>query len=81
MSAVSFAAMGLDKYRAVKNGWRIRERTLLLLSFLGGGIGAILGMLVFRHKIRHGKFLLLVPASIAVNAAGWWMIVRLLEKI
>ena len=36
--------------------WRIPEKALLLLSFLGGAIGGILGMLLFRHKTKHWYF-------------------------
>ena len=61
MSTLSFFLMALDKLKAVKNGWRIPEKTLLLLSLFGGSIGTLLGMLVFRHKIRKAKFFLGIP--------------------
>lgn len=63
MSLIGFISMGLDKYKARKNAWRIPERTLLLIAFLGGGMGSFLGMHLFRHKTRHGKFLSLLPLS------------------
>lgn len=63
MSLIGFISMGLDKHKAKKKAWRIPERTLLLLAFLGGGIGSFLGMHIFRHKTRHGKFLSLLPIS------------------
>jgi uncharacterized membrane protein YsdA (DUF1294 family) len=63
MTAASFLLMGIDKKRAVRKAWRIPERTLLLAAFLGGGIGAFLGMYTFRHKTKHMKFVILLPAA------------------
>ena len=51
--------MGIDKGRARRKAWRIPERTLFLIAFLGGGLGALLGMYIFRHKTRHMKFQIL----------------------
>ncbi|MBR6090348.1 MAG: DUF1294 domain-containing protein [Anaerolineaceae bacterium] len=67
MSAAAFAAFGLDKYKAKNNRWRIRERTLFLLAILGGGIGAFLGMKVFRHKTQHTQFVFGIPAIMIVQ--------------
>ena len=64
---VTFVLMGIDKRRAVKGGWRIPERTLLLCAFLLGGVGEIIGALVFRHKTLKWKFRLGLPLSIPVN--------------
>jgi uncharacterized membrane protein YsdA (DUF1294 family) len=61
LSVVGFAAMGLDKRRAVKGKWRISEKSLLLIAFLGGGIGSFLGMRHYRHKTKHLSFRLLLP--------------------
>ncbi len=63
INALTFAAYALDKYKARHRQWRISEAALLTLSFLGGWIGAILGMFLCRHKIRKWKFRLGVPLS------------------
>ena len=60
---------GWDKLRARAGGRRIRERTLILLSYLLGGVGAMFGMVVFNHKTSKMKFRILVPLSVPVNAA------------
>ncbi len=60
----TFVLYGQDKRRARRGQWRISERLLLECAFAGGGVGAGLGMLLFRHKIRHMKFCLMVPLSI-----------------
>ena len=61
---------GLDKRRAVREKWRIRERTLLICAFAMGGLGALLGMELFRHKTQHIKFKILVPLALVCNAAA-----------
>lgn len=61
MNLLGFAIMGIDKRRAIQRAWRIPESNLLLAAFAGGGLGAFLGMLVFHHKTRHAKFVILLP--------------------
>ena len=65
---VTFSIYGIDKNKAPKNKWRIKESTLIICAFLIGGIGALLGMCVFRHKTNHLKFALLVPLAVLMNA-------------
>lgn len=61
MNLLAFLLMGLDKAKARRNRWRIPEKTLFLSSILGGSIGAILGMQVFRHKTKHASFRIGMP--------------------
>lgn len=56
MSVIAFALYGADKYKAIKGKWRIPEAVLLSFGFLGGSIGALLGMYLFRHKTKHWYF-------------------------
>ena len=67
INIVAFVAFGLDKRRAKREEWRIPERTLLVLAFLGGGLGAIMGMLAFRHKTRKLRFRILVPIALVLS--------------
>ena len=69
-SLISFVLFGIDKYKARHGLWRISERTLLLSAFFFGGIGAFLGMRVFRHKTQHLCFRILVPVFMVLQAAG-----------
>ena len=69
VNLVSFALYGLDKLKAKKGAWRIPEATLLLVAFLGGSAGALLGMEVFRHKTKHAKFRILVPLFLILHIA------------
>lgn len=66
MNVVGLVTMGIDKRRAIKKGWRISERALLLIAFLGGGFGSFLGMRSFHHKTRHIKFVILLPIAAVI---------------
>jgi uncharacterized membrane protein YsdA (DUF1294 family) len=67
VSFVTFIAYGVDKVKAKRGSARISERRLLALALVGGAAGAMLGMLLFRHKTRHLKFILLVPLLLALQ--------------
>lgn len=64
---ITWIAYGLDKGRAKSGKWRIPERTLLLLALIGGSLGALAGMILFRHKTRKPKFLVSVPVMFVVH--------------
>lgn len=61
INLITFITYGLDKLKAKKGFWRIPESTLFLLVFVGGSIGAWLGMQAFHHKTLHKKFKLGIP--------------------
>lgn len=69
VNLLTFVTYGVDKWKARHNRWRIPEATLLLLAALGGSIGALLAMRVFRHKTQHKKFRYGVPALLLVQLA------------
>ena len=56
ISLVAFFLYASDKAKAKRGKWRIPEKVLLLLSFFGGAVGGLSGMLLFRHKTRHWYF-------------------------
>lgn len=64
INAITFILYGVDKGRAVRHKWRVPERVLILFPWIGGGVGALFGMLIFHHKTRIGKFRVLVPLSL-----------------
>ena len=66
----AFCLMGRDKRRARKGAWRISEKTLFLAAVLGGALGGVLGMKVFRHKTRHPKFSVGLPVILAAQCAA-----------
>ena len=67
---VAFALMGVDKAKARRGRWRIPEKTLFLSAILGGSVGAMLGMSLFRHKTQHRRFRLGMPLILALQVLG-----------
>ncbi|WP_312077128.1 DUF1294 domain-containing protein [Chryseobacterium sp.] len=72
---ITFTAYAIDKYRAVRHKRRISEFFLLSLTFLGGTLGALLAMVIFRHKVSKKIFLLKLSGIIVLQVlicAGLW---------
>ena len=61
INLTGFAIMGIDKQKAIKKQWRIRESTLFLIALIGGSIGSIIGMRAFHHKTKHWYFVCGMP--------------------
>ena len=66
-SFVTFVLYAFDKSAAIKQQWRIKERTLHLFSVIGGWPGALLGQIIFRHKTRKTSFLIMFWFTVVVN--------------
>jgi len=75
INAAGFFLMGLDKWKAKREAWRIPEKTLFTAALLGGTVGVMAGMKTFHHKTRHGQFKYGLPALLALQlgAAAWLM--------
>ena len=69
INVATFLTYGIDKWKAKKSLWRIREASLLGLAVLGGSIGAWLGMKVWHHKTMHKKFKYGLPLILIVQIA------------
>lgn len=69
INLAAFALYGVDKARARRGAWRIRESTLLGAAACFVALGALLGMQLFRHKTKHRAFALGVPALLIVQVA------------
>lgn len=57
----AFILFGIDKQKSIKKEYRIPEKALFIISFLGGAFGSLFGMFFFHHKNRKIKFLILIP--------------------
>jgi len=68
INLVTFLLYGVDKWKARKGRWRIPEDSLIWLAVAGGSIGALIAMWLFRHKTRHMKFILGIPAILLLQA-------------
>ena len=69
VNLVTFTVYGVDKAKARRGAWRVPEKTLFLLPLLGGSLGALLGMLTFRHKTKHWYFVWGIPAILLAQIA------------
>ncbi|MFQ4215117.1 DUF1294 domain-containing protein [Clostridioides difficile] len=61
INSIAFFSMYIDKKRAIRNEWRIKEATLMSIAVIGGSIGSMIGMYSFRHKTKHIKFIFGIP--------------------
>lgn len=67
INAFAFTIYGIDKLQAIKSRQRVRETTLFFMALIGGSIGALCGMIAFRHKIRKMYFVLGIPFMLVMN--------------
>ena len=76
INALGFLLMLADKRKAQKKLWRIPEATLLTVTAIGGSIGSLAGMYTFRHKTKHLKFTLGIPAILIAQIAAILLLIR-----
>ncbi len=66
-NVIALLFMGLDKLFAIYEKRRISEQTLLTLAFAMGGLGSLLGSIIFRHKTKKWKFRILLSIALIFN--------------
>ena len=76
INVAAFTMYGIDKSRAMRGRWRIPENTLLGVVVLGGGLGALAGMQVFRHKTRKPKFRVGVPVILLAEVVALYLLLK-----
>ena len=69
MNIVGIIVMGADKHKAKVHAWRIPEKTLFMVSILGGSAGTWAGMYIFRHKTKHWYFVIGMPLILIIQIA------------
>jgi len=67
INLISFVLFFIDKQKAKRDKWRIKEKTLHISSFLGGTIGSITAMMIFHHKTRKPGFVIITLIALIVN--------------
>lgn len=67
VSLILCILMYIDKKRAIRKEWRIKENTLFTVAILGGALGGVLGMYLFRHKTKHNLFAFGFPLLGAIH--------------
>ena len=61
INVIGFLSMGFDKFKAKHEMWRTKEQTLFIIAIIGGSVGSVVGMYVFRHKTKHTNFTVGMP--------------------
>ena len=74
VNAIGFILMLGDKRMARKKLWRIPESTLIMVAVIGGSIGSLAGMYVFRHKTKHLKFTIGIPVILGVQLVSLFLL-------
>ena len=77
INLLGFVLYGVDKAKSKGRGRRIPERVLLWVARLGGGLGCWMGMMLFRHKTKHDRFMALVPLWTVLWAVALALLARL----
>lgn len=77
INLLGFVLYGVDKAKSKGRSRRIPERTLLWVARLGGGVGCWMGMMLFRHKTKHDRFMALVPLWTVL----WAVVLALLGRL
>ena len=67
INLVSFVLFFIDKQKAKRDTWRIKESTLHLAGFMGGIIGSIAAMILFHHKTKKPKFVIITIIALLFN--------------
>jgi len=67
INLISFLTMYIDKKKAKWGKWRVKESTLFTLALIGGSIGSIAGMHLFRHKTKKTRFVIGFPAVLIIQ--------------
>lgn len=67
INILGFFLILIDKIKACKKEWRIRENSLIFLAIIGAGPGELISMLMFHHKTKKNKFIILIPIIIIVQ--------------
>lgn len=73
VNIINFIFYGIDKFKSKHGFWRIKEKTLLLMGLVGGGLGGYIAMILFRHKTLKTKFYI-------ANFVGIFIIIYILYK-
>ncbi len=77
MSIVTMILYMIDKAKAQRGAWRIKEATLLGFGFFGGAVGGFLGMYLFRHKTKHWYFTVVNLLGLVVNVVVILLLLKL----
>ena len=80
INLIALLMFGVDKSKARKGSRRISEASLFMISLVGGAVGGLLGMMLFRHKTRKMGFKAIMFIMILINIyLYYWLYLNILE--
>lgn len=79
INLISFLVYGIDKNKAKNKQWRIPESTLIFLSLIGGSLGGLMAMVIFKHKLSKRLFYIGLPIIAIINKIAELAIFNLLR--
>lgn len=80
INIIGLAVMGIDKLKAMRNGWRIPEKTLFFVAIIGGSLGSLIGMYTFRHKTKHWYFTTFMPIIFVLQSCALTYFLKVMTK-
>ncbi|WP_331774567.1 DUF1294 domain-containing protein [Sulfurospirillum sp. 1612] len=81
VSIFAFILFGIDKFNATKERMRVPEMSFHFLAFIGGGLGVMLGIVLFRHKTHHKMFIGIQFAILVLYVVASYLIIQNLPEI
>ncbi|MBQ4340266.1 MAG: DUF1294 domain-containing protein [Firmicutes bacterium] len=78
LNLIGFILCFKDKRAAIKERWRVPEKTFFLLGLFWGAAGIYIAMLLFRHKTKHWYFKYGMPVLVIVNIVTLYKITELI---
>jgi uncharacterized membrane protein YsdA (DUF1294 family) len=78
INIIAFYIICIDKRKAINKKWRISEKFIFFISFIGGSLGTYVSMFIFRHKIKKWYFIIGIPCIIILQISILFAIFKLL---
>ncbi|EKE06701.1 MAG: hypothetical protein ACD_18C00302G0007 [uncultured bacterium] len=76
INLITFITFGIDKSKSINNARRVSEKTLWIMSFLGGSLGAMLAMKMFRHKTKKLSFQAMMAVILVIQIFVIYLILK-----
>lgn len=75
INIIGYVIMGIDKRKSLKDKWRVKEKSLFTIAFIGGASGMLLGMRNFHHKTKKPMFKVGIPMLTILNMVVYIFII------
>lgn len=80
INIIAFCIIYIDKQKARNKKWRVSEKCIFFVSFIGGGLGTFISMLIFRHKTKKWYFIIGIPCIIILQICLLFIVLKFLQS-